>query len=79
MFVAGPRAYLAFVDVKIWDQGGVLVLDVPEEQAMGPWLFVDLPPGTYTIAGKHKDHPEIKKSVTLTGQQSAKVILQWSF
>lgn len=38
--------YLASVDVSIADRGGREVISVDDA---GPWLYVDLPPGSYTV------------------------------
>lgn len=42
----GTGAFLSDADVRITDAKNDVVLDTTVE---GPWLFVNLPPGTYTV------------------------------
>ncbi len=46
--------YLAFVDVSIY-KDGKLFARIPSSKVLGPWLYISLPPGTYTIKGKRKN------------------------
>jgi hypothetical protein len=48
----GSGAFLSDVQLKITDKQRHVVLDTT---MIGPWLFVDLAPGTYTIEAKFKD------------------------
>jgi hypothetical protein len=77
IFVAGPRAYTSRVAVTIADSKGAVVLDVPREQVTGPWLFVDLPAGTYDITADRSDHPPIKQRVEIAPGRVKTVYLRW--
>ena len=77
IFVAGPRAYLSQVSVTITDTEGKMRLEVPREQVTGPWLFVDLPPGTYEIIAEGPGKAQIKERVTITAKQRKTVYMRW--
>ena len=57
-------AFLAHVSFAILDQKGQTLIEIPEDLVIGPWLFVDLPPGTYTITGTNKQ--QVTKSRVIT-------------
>ena len=77
VFVTGPRAYLSHVSVTITDKGGKTLLDVPGEKVTGPWLFVDLSPGTYTISGAGPGGARVHDQVTIAAHQVKTVYLRW--
>ena len=77
ILVSGPRAYLSSVTISIQAHNGSKILDVPPDQVGGPWLFIDLPPGTYSIIGTSGKAPVVKRTVTLTKSQTTNVILRW--
>lgn len=77
VFLAGPRAYLTQVAVTIKDTKGAMNLLVPGEQVTGPWLFVDLPAGTYEITAIRRDRSEIKQKVEVGAGGSKTVYFRW--
>ena len=77
VFLAGPRAYIAQVAVTIKDTKGAVNLLVPGEQVTGPWLFVDLPAGTYEITAIRRDRSEIKQKVSVGAGGSRTVYFRW--
>lgn len=46
---AKSGAFLADVQITIRDEGGTAVFD---HRVGGPWLYVDLPPGRYTVQAR---------------------------
>ncbi len=77
VFIAGPRAYVAQVAVTIKDTKGTVSLLVPGEQVTGPWLFVDLPAGTYEITAIRRDQSAIKQKVEVGAGGSRTVYFRW--
>lgn len=77
MFVAGPKEYLTQVAVRIVDSKGKVRVEVPAEEVTGPWLFVDLPAGRYTITGKRSDGTEARTTVDLARGRMKTVTLRW--
>ena len=77
IFVAGPRAYLSQVSVTITDTQGKVRLEVPREQVTGPWLFVDLPPGTYDITAEGPGKAQVKERVTISAKEDKTVYMRW--
>jgi hypothetical protein len=77
VFVAGGRPYLSQVNVMIVDANGTEVLRVPAEQVTGPWLFVELPAGTYRVTGSRRDGTTITEQVQVTKGAPKVLHLRW--
>ena len=77
IFVAGPRTYLNQVSVAIAETAGKVRLAVPRERVTGPWLFVDLPPGTYDITAEGTGKAQVKERVTIAAKEHKTVYLRW--
>lgn len=77
VFIAGPKAYVTQVAVTIKETKGKVNLLVPGEQVTGPWLFVDLPAGTYEITAIRRDQSEIKQKVEVGAGGSKTVYFRW--
>lgn len=59
-------AYLADVQVKISDGAGKVLFNAP---LPGPWLFIDLPPGRYTVEATHRGKPQTRSTQIRTGDR----------
>lgn len=71
---AQGRDWLSFVDVTISDAAGAEVIST---KSAGPWLFVDLPPGTYAYKATSG---EVSRSGSVTipaGGKQQTVLLRW--
>jgi len=77
IFVAGPKAYLSQVAVTITDAKGAVQLQVPGEQVTGPWLYVDLPAGTYAVDASREGQAHVKGQVTVTKGGVKTLYLRW--
>lgn len=77
IFVAGAKAYASQVSVTIEDSKGAVRLQVPAEQVTGPWLFVDLPDGTYTITATRGDQTQAKAQGDISKGHVKAVYLRW--
>jgi hypothetical protein len=73
VFTSTKGAYLADVPVQVMDGKGNVVADAVSQ---GPWMFVDLPHGTYTIKATFDGKSETRK-VTL-GKNQKVVQFRWS-
>jgi hypothetical protein len=78
ILVAGDKAYLSRTSITISDATGAVRLEVPAEQVTGPWLFVDLPPGTYKITGTRDGQTVVKDRVSVRSDGITTVYLRWS-
>lgn len=76
IFVAGKQPYLSQIDVTISDGSGT-VLHVPEQNVNGPWLFIDLPAGTYTIFAQHAGQTKVKKGIRVSAKGTKTVYFRW--
>lgn len=77
IFVAGPKAYLSKVNVTITNDSGTVRVDIPSDHVNGPWLFVDLPAGTYRIEGATRGDRVEMKNVRVTQGKTRTVYLRW--
>lgn len=50
VFTAGGKPFVTGVEVVLRHSKGATVLTVPREQVTGPWLFIEVPDGTYEVA-----------------------------
>ena len=57
-------------------KGGPLI-EIPRDHVNGPWLFVELPSGTYHLAAIHADQTQNLKGVTVEGGKMKTVHLRW--
>lgn len=78
ILVAGPKAYLSQVAVTITDAKGTVQLQVPGEQVTGPWLYVDLPAGMYTVTALREGRASVKGQVTVTKGGVKTLYLRWN-
>lgn len=77
IFVAGPKAYASLVSVTIKDAKGAVRLEIPAEQVAGPWLFVDLPVGTYEISATRGGQTQSKQHVEIVAGRTKSLYLRW--
>lgn len=78
IFTAGGKPFLASVDVAIQPAQGGAAITISRDQVEGPWLFVDLPAGTYDIAAAHGDRKQLLKNIKVeTGKQKT-LYLRWA-
>lgn len=66
-------AYLANVDVTIKDHAGKSVLSTKSD---GPFLFVKLPPGNYSVTAENDDETKTRR-VTLAAHKPRHLIFVW--
>lgn len=78
ILVAGPRAYLSRVGVTITDDSGAVRVDIPSDHVDGPWVFVDLPDGTYNIEAVSRGDRAERTAIRVSGGRTRTVYLRWS-
>ena len=77
IFVQGKRAYLAGVSIHLANEDGTPRFEIPGEEVEGPWLFINIPAGTYVISGTDSDGTTIKKTITVQTTKSTVVHFRW--
>lgn len=50
VFTAGGKPFVTGVGLTLRNAKGGTVLTIPRDHITGPWLFIDLPDGTYEVA-----------------------------
>lgn len=78
VFTAGGRPFLAGVAVTIQSAKGGPSITIPPDHVDGPWLFVELQPGTYHLTAIHDDRTQGLKGVTVEAGKTKTVHLRWS-
>lgn len=67
VFAATPSGdYLADIPVTIRDRQGNTVVEAISE---GPWMYVELPNGAYTVTAQHAGRTEIREVSVRAGSQ----------
>ena len=77
IFAQTHGAYLSSVSVTIKDMAGEVILEIPEDQISGPWLFLDLKPGTYQITAVRRDGTAVKHKVQLKEGKKRVTYFHW--
>ena len=77
IFVQGERAFLAGVTISITKSDGTTLAEIPSDHVMGPWLFVELPTGTYTITAIDSRQRIIKKEASVGEGGTSVVHFRW--
>ena len=72
VFAEATGPYLADVKVDIQGKDGKKLVDMSTN---GPWFFVELPNGQYSITVIHDGRPEVRHLVV--GKNFQKVIFNW--
>lgn len=78
VLTAGGKPYLARVGVAVTSHDGTINLSIPPDHVTGPWLFLDLPAGTYDLTGtRGDDRPQLRR-VTVQPGSSQTLYLRFS-
>lgn len=77
IFVQGERAFLASVSVHIAKEDGTTLLRIPGEEVEGPWLFINIPPGTYAVSGIHSNGTTIEKTISVLTDKQTIIHFRW--
>ena len=77
VFTAGGKPFLTGVTVTIQGPKSMEKIVIPAERVTGPWLFVDLPAGSYDISAVQRDQPQTLKAVKVGGGKTTVVHLRW--
>jgi hypothetical protein len=77
VFTAGGKPFLTGVTVTIQGPKGMEKIVIPRERVTGPWLFVDVPAGTYDISAAQADQTQTLKSVKVERGKTRVVYLRW--
>ena len=78
VFTAGGKPFFPGVAVTIQSAKGGPSINIPPDHVNGPWLFVELPSGTYHVTAIHADRTQGLKGVTVEAGKMKTVHLRWS-
>jgi hypothetical protein len=78
VFTAGGKPFLAGVDVTIQPVKRGAPIAISRDHVEGPWLFVDLPAGTYDIAAAHGDRKQALKGIKVEAGKQKTLYLRWT-
>ena len=77
IFVQGERAYLAGVSVILVNQSGTQHIQIPGKDVEGPWLFMNIPTGTYRVSGTDSNGITIEKTISVKTDKSTVVYFRF--
>ena len=77
IFVQGERAFLASVSVHIAKEDGTTLLSIPGEEVDGPWLFVNIPEGTYKVSGIDSKGTRVEKIISIQTDKPVVAHFRW--
>jgi hypothetical protein len=77
VFTAGGKPFLAGVSVTIQSAKGGPSINIPREHVNGPWLYVELPSGTYDLTAIYADRTQGLKGVRVEAGKMKPVYLRW--
>ncbi len=78
ILVQGSRAFLSNVSIMVRQLDGPLTFNIPAEQVEGPWVFLNVPTGTYLLTAANYQDQKIEKQVSVKEGQSQTIHLRWS-
>lgn len=78
VFTAGGKPYLTGVQVAIQPLKGEAAINIPKEQIEGPWLFVDLPSGTYDITATYGTQKRSLQRIKIVRGRQKTLYLRWT-
>ena len=67
--------YLAFVTLKVF-KGSELIATIPSQEVKGPWVYMDLPAGSYKIIGIRKNGQKSEVYVKVPSR-GMKTVYMW--
>ena len=76
-FLIKGGAYTGLVDIILRQEPGQEEFHIPKEHTKGPWLFVDLPPGVYSITGRRQEETQSKSGIEVVSGLLTTVQLIW--
>jgi hypothetical protein len=65
VFTAGGKPFVTGVALSLRDAKNNTILTIPGEQNSGPWLFIDLPDGTYGVTAWLGGRVQEAKGITV--------------
>jgi hypothetical protein len=78
VLTAGGKPFVARVGLEVTSHDGTIQLSIPPDHVTGPWLFLDLPAGTYDLTGtRGNDRPQLRR-VTVQPGSSHTLYLRFS-
>jgi hypothetical protein len=77
IFTAGGKPYVAGVSVKVRRDDGPALLTIPSEQISGPWLFLDMPDGSYDIEATMEGQTERLENIKVERGMQKTLYLRW--
>lgn len=77
IFAERGGAFLTGVSVTIQNMSGKEILTISPDQISGPWLFLDLGPGTYRVTAVRGDGTPIKQTIHLAKGKTKGIHFHW--
>jgi hypothetical protein len=76
-FTAGGKPYVVGVAVTVQSSNGTTIVGIPQDHVTGPWLFLDLPDGSYRIAATMEGRTQHLKDVKIERGKQKTMYVRW--
>ncbi|MGB0911252.1 MAG: hypothetical protein ACPGYT_12890 [Nitrospirales bacterium] len=77
ILVEGTHAFLSNVSLTIRQLDGPLTFDIPPDKVEGPWVFLNIPTGTYLITAENYQDKKIEKQVSVVEMKPQVIYFRW--
>ncbi len=76
IFVQEGGAYMARIGVDIVSEF-ILLASIPPEHVQGPWLFINLPKGSYIVNATDSSGRKLTKTIRVSNNQTTVSYFRW--
>ncbi|GJL67345.1 MAG: hypothetical protein NPIRA05_23160 [Nitrospirales bacterium] len=77
ILVQGSGAFLSNVAITVHQLDGPVTFDIPATQVEGPWVFLNIPTGTYVLKATNSQQQLIEKQIDVVQNQQKILHLRW--
>ena len=77
ILVQGGRALLSNVSFTVRQLDGQLTFAIPASHVEGPWVFLNIPTGTYLLTATNSQQKKIEKQVSVVENEKRVIYLRW--
>jgi hypothetical protein len=77
VFTAGGKPYVAGVSVTVQRSKGTTIVGIPQDHVTGPWLFLDLPDGSYRITATLEGRTVHLTNVKIVHGKQKTLYIRW--
>ncbi|WP_454062838.1 hypothetical protein [Candidatus Nitrospira salsa] len=77
ILVQDGGAFLSNVAITVHQLDGPVTFDIPATHVEGPWVFLNIPTGTYVLKAMNSQQQLIEKQIDVVNNQQKIIHLRW--